>query len=348
MHLDLDEDRALLRSTLRDFAREKLTPRAREWDEAGAIDRESLEAGWSLGLVAAGIEEQFGGAGEPPSALTGVVALEELAAGDMAFAQCVGAPGLAAIPLALSDDDVCKAKWLPALAQESLPAATAAWIEPGRTNDALSPTCRFSDGRITGTKALVPAAEQTDLLLVTAMTEAGPACFIVENSSEVAVEEVIGPRAARYVRLQFDGVEAHPVAVSYEHLCQRAWLGSAAVATGVARSAAELAAEYGKERVAFGRAIAQNQSIAFKIADAITDGEASRWMTWRAAWKLDRNENCRREAALAFRYATDAAFRVADDCVQIFGGHGVIRDHLAELYFRNARALAATAGWFMV
>ncbi|HVO30399.1 MAG TPA: acyl-CoA dehydrogenase family protein, partial [bacterium] len=88
--------------------------------------------------------------------------------------------------------------------------------------------------------------------------------------------------------------------------------------------------------------------IAFMIADAFTDVEAARWMTLKAAWKIDRGEDALREAGLAFRFATDAAFKHADNGVQILGGHGVIRDHLSELFFRNARALAATPGTFLV
>jgi alkylation response protein AidB-like acyl-CoA dehydrogenase len=136
--------------------------------------------------------------------------------------------------------------------------------------------------------------------------------------------------------------------VPYRRLAERALVASAAAAVGTARAAAEYAMEYAKERVTFGRPIAQNQSIAFMIADAYTAVDAARAMTWKAAWLIDRGDDALREAHLAFRFATDAAFRVADDGVQILGGHGVIRDHLAELYFRNARALAVTPGWFMV
>ena len=110
--------------------------------------------------------------------------------------------------------------------------------------------------------------------------------------------------------------------------------------------------EYARDRKAFGRAIAQNQSIAFKLADAAMDVEAARWLVWKAAWKIDQTENdggtAIVEAGRAYRFATDLAFKVADDCVQILGGHGVIRDHLAELFFRNSRTLSATTGWFMV
>jgi hypothetical protein len=121
---------------------------------------------------------------------------------------------------------------------------------------------------------------------------------------------------------------------------------------GLAQAATTYAVEYARDRRAFGRAIAQNQSIAFMLAEAAMDVEAARWLTWKAAWQIDRSresgESSLVEAARAFRFSTDLAFRVSDACVQILGGHGVIRDHLAELFFRSSRTLARTPGWFMV
>ncbi|HEY4221289.1 MAG TPA: acyl-CoA dehydrogenase family protein, partial [Myxococcota bacterium] len=112
--------------------------------------------------------------------------------------------------------------------------------------------------------------------------------------------------------------------------------------------ACEYAVDYARDRRAFGRAIAQNQSIAFMLAEAAMDVEAGRWLTWKAAWQIDRGESALVEAARAQRFTADLAFKTADNCVQILGGHGVIRDHLAELFFRNSRTLARTPGWFMV
>ena len=359
MELALDDDRELLRSTLKDFAKNRLRRKTRDWDEAAAIPQEALDEGWSLGL--------FADAESAPSALTGAVALEELAWGDLAFAQRLFAPAHVAVPVALFGTSEEKSEiFAPIAASAKLPAATGAWIEPSRGFDLASIRTRMVTSPVgtvvTGTKGFVPAGAASETTLVYARSStstgfSGIDAFVVsgKNASgvtRVAGEDVIGPRAAGQHRLAFEDAPARRIGgtrgVDYRILAARALTASAAAAVGVTRAAAEYAAAYAKERVAFGRAIAQNQSIAFMIADAFTDAEAARWMTWKAAWKLDRNEDALKEAGLAFRFATDAAFKHADNGVQILGGHGVIRDHLSELFFRNARALAVTPGALIV
>lgn len=370
MNLSLDEDRELLRKTLREFARARVRPNARPWDEAGEIPRAALDEGWALGFGVAGVPLRFGGAAEDkdatPSALTGAVALEELAWADLGYAQAVTAPLHAVVPIALYGHDGMRTEVLPVLCGEKLPAATGAWIEPHRTFDLFSLRARAdagSDGpALFGTKALVPGVRDAEFTV--AYARARPAegadavqAFLVRGKVASGMvrgerDEVIGPRAVWHAPVVYQDCAAAPVGdrrgVDYARLAQRALVAQAAAALGVARAAAEYAADYAKQRVAFGRPIAQNQSIAFLIADAATDVEAARWMIWKAAWRIDRGEDALREAGLAFRFAADAAFRIADNGVQILGGHGVIRDHLAELFYRNARALGATPGWFVV
>src|SRR5581483_11517065 len=163
--------------------------------------------------------------------------------------------------------------------------------------------------------------------------------------------DVIGPRAVDLVELDFDECNVRALAakpgVAHALLEERILVGTAAASLGVARAACEYAVDYARDRRAFGKAIAQNQSIAFMLAEAAMDVEAARWLTWKAAWRIDRGEAALVEASRAARFASDAAFKTADNCVQILGGHGVIRDHLAELFFRNARTLSRTTGWFI-
>jgi alkylation response protein AidB-like acyl-CoA dehydrogenase len=163
---------------------------------------------------------------------------------------------------------------------------------------------------------------------------------------------VIGLRAVGHCGISFEECSAVRIGEGrgsdYARLAQRALVAHASAAVGVARAAWEYAAEYAKERTTFGKPIAQYQSIAFMLAEAAMDTEAARWMTWKAATRIDSGADALREAGLAYRFATDACFKIADNGVQILGGHGVIRDHLAELFFRNARALGTTPGWFIV
>lgn len=370
MHLALDDERQLLRDSVHDFAKDRLRLKTRDWDEAGEIPAEALDEGWQLGLIAAGVPAEFGGAGEAdakPSALTNAIALEELAWGDVAYAQRLFAPAHVAIPLALYGTPEEKKDLLAPLASSAkLPSATAAWIEPARDYDLATIRTRAVVSPVgtvvTGKKGFVPAGAASERTLVYARAAAtngfaGIEAFLVEGKDATGMkrverEDVMGPRAAAQHRLAFEDAPARRLGgsrgVDYRALAARALTASAALATGVMRASAEYAAAYAKERVAFGRAIARNQSIAFMIADAMMDAESARWMTWKAAWKIDRGEDAMKEAGLAFRFATDAAFKHADNGVQILGGHGVIRDHLSELFFRNARALAATPGTVVV
>jgi len=370
MHLDLDEDTQSLQTGVRGFAASRVRSRAREWEEAGAIDQAALDEAWQLGFASLGVPSDLGGAGDAsakPSALVGAVVLEELAYADLGFALAAFSPMHAVVPLCLFGEAELRDELLPRLLGDTLPKATGAWIEPARTYDAYSFAARTAPTpagpALHGKKTLVPRADSAEHCVVVARGgEPGgagtPELYLLDGKASAgtcgARCDLIGPRAVGTFDLSFDGATARPLAAgagaAHARLAERALVGSAAAAVGVARAAADYAAEYAKDRRAFGRAIAQNQSIAFMLSEAATDAEAARWMTWKAAWKVDQGsrDGARAEAARAARFATAAAFRAADSCVQILGGHGVIRDHLAELFFRNARTLARTPGWFMV
>jgi alkylation response protein AidB-like acyl-CoA dehydrogenase len=120
------------------------------------------------------------------------------------------------------------------------------------------------------------------------------------------------------------------------------------MAVGVARAAFEYARDYAKERHAFGEPIASRQAIAFMLAEMAIDIDATRLMAWEAAWKLDRNEDAIKEASLAKMYADDMAISVTNNAVQVLGGHGYIRDHPVELWFRNGRGFATFDGMAIV
>jgi acyl-CoA dehydrogenase len=375
MHLKLDEERALLQETVRAFAREQVRPRARAWEEAQEIEAAVLDAAWELGFAALGAGPSYGGAADSddavPSALSNAIVLEELAGADLGFALSAFSPMHAVVPLLVSGNEGLKREVLPGiLGATRLPRATGAWVEPSRTFDLRSMSTRAEPSTqgpsVTGKKTLVPRGDDSEITVVIARTRASseatayePIVFLGKNVSGLSRQkraDVIGPRATPLVDLSFDEANGRMLSdksgFAHLRLEERALVGSAAAAVGVAQAATQYALEYARDRRAFGRAIAQNQSIAFMLAEAAMDTEAARWLTWKAAWSIDKAKGTGAssllEAARAHRFATDLAFRVADNCVQILGGHGVIRDHLAELFFRNSRTLSRTTGWFMV
>jgi acyl-CoA dehydrogenase len=113
------------------------------------------------------------------------------------------------------------------------------------------------------------------------------------------------------------------------------------MAVGVARAAFEVSRDYAKQRQTFGAPIATRQAIAFKLADMAIEIDGARMLVWEAAWKLDQGADATREVALARHQATRVVLEVADGAVQVFGGHGYIRDYLPELHLRNARGFAS-------
>jgi len=122
----------------------------------------------------------------------------------------------------------------------------------------------------------------------------------------------------------------------------------AALAVGVARGAFEYARDYAKQREAFGKPIAQNQAIAFMLAEMAIEIEAARLMTYEAAWHLDKGHNATQSASLAKAYADEMALMVTDRAVQILGGHGYIREHPVERWLRNGRGFSTFLGLAMV
>jgi alkylation response protein AidB-like acyl-CoA dehydrogenase len=121
-----------------------------------------------------------------------------------------------------------------------------------------------------------------------------------------------------------------------------------AMATGVCNAAKDYAANYAKERVQFGEPIASRQAIAFMLADMAIETDAMRFLAWKAAWLADRQEDCTREAYLAKLYAGEYAAKITDNGVQVLGGHGYIRDHPVELWFRNGRGIEIIDGLTIV
>lgn len=224
---------------------------------------------------------------------------------------------------------------------------------------------------VSGSKAFVPLADACDELLVYARRADRPPAstpldgyravdaFLVDRSlAGVTVgppEKNMGIKALRSHEITLEQVRVGAEArlggadgIDFAQLMDRSRVALAALAVGLARGAYDYAREYAKERKAFGVAIAQKQAIAFMLAEMAIEIDASRLLLWQAAWKLDRGEPAMRECYLAKNYAANMALKVADNAVQVLGGHGYIRDHPVELWLRNARGFAAFEGLAIV
>ena len=357
------DEQQLIVETVRRYATERLRPAAHDADEGCATPPDLISKGWDLGLLPSTIPEQYGGFGESHSALTGTLAAEELAYGDLPMALHLLAPNLFAIPVLHCGTEEQQQQWLPRMTDATFAPYTAALIEPRWDFDPLalqtSAAKEMSSYVLNGRKAYVPLAAEAKAILVYARESGATQGFIVEKGArglsvaerekhmglralptyEVKLEDVRVPRAARL------GGEA---GADINLLLNYARVALASLAVGVARAAYEYARDYARQREAFGRPIGQYQAVAFMLAEMAIEVEATRSMAWEAAWTLDQGKDATRAAALAKHYADEAALFVADRAVQVLGGHGYIREHPVERWLREARGFAATLGLAMI
>lgn len=364
INFELDDEQKLIRETVIGFAREEVRPHAREADEKGTVPASLVQRGWELGVVQSIIPEEYGGFGSEHSALTGAVVAEELAYGDLAIAMHLLAPRLLTVPLVEFGSSELKRGVLPTFCGDTFEAGTAAVMEPRFDFDFSAPatvlTRAGDDYVLSGTKCYVPLGSQAKHIVVLAGLANGDgtmrphAVVVARDTPGLRIgdrERNMGLKALETTSLELDACRVprdHVLAPGDERAVRRLadlWrVGLAAMAVGVARAAYDYAREYAKERRAFGQAIAQKQAIAFMLAEMATEVDAMRLLIWEAAWKLDRHEDATREAYLAKRYASDMTLRIADNALQVLGGHGYIRDHLVELFLRNARGFATLEG----
>ena len=363
INFELDEDQQLIRDTVVSFARDEIRPQAREADEKGLVPPALVQKGWELGLVQSVIPEELGGFGGAHSAITGAVVAEELAYGDLSIAMHLLAPRLVTVPVLELGTPAVKASILPRFTGERFQAGSAAIMEPRMDFDALTPATTLKrdgdDYLLSGEKCMVPLANEAGHFLVIAGLQNGdgqihPRALLIDRETPGLTvgdrERNMGLKALVTTRVQFDACKIPREHVfdggdgSVSRLSNLWRVALASMAVGVARAAYDYAREYAKDRRAFGQAIAQKQAIAFMLAEMAMEVDAIRLLTWEAAWKLDRQEDATREAHLAKRYASEMALKVTDNALQVLGGHGYIRDHLVELFLRNARGFASLEG----
>jgi len=359
------EEQQMLIDAIAKYAVNDVRKIAHEADEHSELPRDVVRKGWEIGILPAGIPETYGGFGEY-SAVTNVLAAEELAYGDLSVAMAVMAPALVALPVLISGTEEHKQNVLPALAEETPPGFTAALIEPGISFNpaSLKTTAKRENGHylLNGAKCYVPLAADARLMVIYARdSETGQIDgFLVEGGVEGMTiserEKLMGIRALPTYRVNLSNVKVSAACklggeqpTQYQKILSHSRVALTAMATGVARSAFEYARNYAKERVAFGVPIAQKQAIAFMLAEMAIEVDAMRLMAWEAAWKLDTDPNAdvTKDSVLAKEYADKSVLEVTDRAVQVLGGHGYIREHPVERWLRNGRGFVNFEGMVM-
>jgi len=357
------EEQQMIVSMAKQFANDEMCKIYRECDENGEIPASVIDTAWKMGLISGSIPENYGGSGGEHSAITGSLIGEELAWGDLSMTMHILCPALFAYPVLEMGTETQKRKYLSLFCDEKYKAATAALIEPhfGFDPYSLSTTARpESSGYVlNGEKCYVPLAAEADLLLVYAAENGSSHAFIVEKGTkglEVGEREKnMGIKALATYELSLKNCRVPKEnrlggqkGCDFNRIISRSQVALAAMATGLAKAAFEYSRDYAKERVAFGEPIASRQAIAFMLAEMAIEIDATRLMTWEAAWKLDRKEDTTKEASLVKAYADDMVIMVTDRGVQILGGHGYVREHPVELWLRNARGFVTFDGMAIV
>ena len=358
LEFELDEEQKMLVDALGRFAESRMRKVYRDAEEEGAIPQDVVQAGWEFGLIPTALPEEYGGFGEY-SAITNVLAIEELAYGDLAIALNILAPGLSAIPLMLAGTEEQQTAYLPKYCDQAPPSITAALAEPKvQFNPRKLSTTAILEGDsyiLDGSKCLVPLADSSEVFLIYANDGDTTQAFIVPKETEGLEvgerEQLMGIRALPTFRLTFKGCRI-PVknrlggeeGIDFDLILNHGRVALGAAAVGLAKAGYDYAREYAKTRVQFDEPIAHRQSIAFLLADMAIEVDAARLLVWETAWKLDQGEDATREATLMKSYVDDVVLQIADRAVQTLGGYGYVREYPVELWLRNARGFASFDG----
>ncbi|PFN57107.1 acyl-CoA dehydrogenase [Bacillus cereus] len=357
MHFKLSEEHEMIRKMVRDFAKNEVAPTAAERDEEERFDRELFNQMAELGLTGIPWPEEYGGIGS--DYLAYVIAIEELSRVCASTGVTLSAhTSLAGWPIFKFGTEEQKQKFLRPMA-EGKKIGAYGLTEPGSGSDAGGmKTIAKRDGDhyiLNGSKIFITNGGIADIYVVFALTDPeskqrGTSAFIVESDtpgfSVGKKESKLGIRSSPTTEIMFEdcripvenllGEEGQGFKIAMQTL-DGGRNGIAAQAVGIAQGALDASVEYARERHQFGKPIAAQQGIGFKLADMAIDVEAARLLTYQAAWLESEGLPYGKESAMSKVFAGDAAMKVTTEAVQVFGGYGYTKDYPVERYMRDAK-----------
>lgn len=357
MQFKLTEEHEMIRKMVRDFAKNEVAPTAAERDEEERFDREIFDKMAELGLTGIPWPEEYGGIGS--DYLAYCIAVEELSRVCASTGVTLSAhTSLAGWPIYKFGSEEQKQKYLRPMAQGEKIGAYGL-TEPGSGSDAggMRTTARLEGDHyvLNGSKIFITNGGIADIYVVFAITDAsqkhkGQTAFIVEKDfpgfSVGKKEKKLGIRSSPTTEIIFEEckVPVENVLGEVGEGFKVAMMtldggrnGIAAQAVGIAQGALDASIDYAKERVQFGKPIAAQQGIGFKLADMATSIEAARLLTYQAAWLESVGLPYGKESAMSKLFAGDTAMKVTTEAVQIFGGYGYTKDYPVERYMRDAK-----------
>jgi short-chain 2-methylacyl-CoA dehydrogenase len=362
VNFDLTKEHELVRSTVREFALERVAPVAEELDREHRFPYELVAELAELGLMGMPIPEEYGGAGA--DTLSYAIAIEELTRVDSSLAITVAAhTSLGTMPIFLFGTDEQKREWLPDLAGGRKLAAFGL-TEPGAGSDAgaarTTATKRDGEWVINGSKIFITNAGTDISACVTITARTGEdeiSNLIVPNGTpgyEISAPmQKLGWRASDTRELSFRDC-AVPAGnllggrgqgfQQFLEILDGGRISIAAMGVGLAQGAYDLAYSYAQERVQFGKPIASFQAVQFKLADMATEIEAGRGLVYKAAWLKDQGRSFAKEAAMAKLYTGELSHRVANWALQIHGGYGYMDEFAISRMYRDQKILEIGEG----
>jgi alkylation response protein AidB-like acyl-CoA dehydrogenase len=357
--LNPTEDQQMIVDMLKRVSNDLLLPMAEEADENAAPQEDVLAVGADLGLGSAAIPEALGGGGERSPMTTALVA-EALGRGDMGLALALLAPVGVVNTVVDQGTDAQRAAWLPTFATESFVPASLALMESAPLADPSAPQTRARKKGagyvLKGVKSGVPLISSASFFLVSAKLDESVRLFRVPRDADgvtTTAAPLMGLRAA-----DMGDVSLHEVSVSaedllggegdkgYNHqrvldLARIAWCG---LAVGQSQAVFDYCVEYANDREAFGAPISHRQAVAFMVADMAVEIEGMRLLTWRAASRATAGLEFAEETYLARLLCAEKGMKIGTDGVQLLGGHGFIKDHPVERWYRHLRAVGVMEG----
>ena len=352
----ISEEERSLQDLARKFARTEMAPHAAECDRAGRFPEEIYRKAWELGLMNLNVPTDYGGSGL--SLLQQCLIVEELARACAGMTTSIIANCLALEPILLGGTDEQRRRLLAPFCSE-YHLASFCLTEPGGGSDAGALQTRATrngdEYRLTGEKCFITNGPFANLYTVFATTDPalrhkGICAFAVPRDTPGVLpgkeEEKMGHRASATSTVRFEdarvavanrlGAEGDGFSIAMRTLDQtRTPIG--ALATGIAQAAIDHAAGYALKRQTFGKPIGEHQAIQIKLANMAMELHAARLLTWQSAWTIDHGQRGSLESSMAKCFASDAAMRIADEAIQIFGGYGYMKDYPVEKLLRDAK-----------
>ncbi|MGE7761920.1 acyl-CoA dehydrogenase [Peribacillus sp. NPDC097895] len=358
MDLKFTEEQEMMRKMVSAFAENEITPHI-EAMETGVFPKSILQKMGELGLMGIPISEEYGGAGM--DFMSYIIAINEISKVSATLGVILSVhTSVGTNPIVYFGTEEQKRKYVPKLAAGKYLGAFCL-TEQSSGSDAASLKSKAvavkegGEYRINGSKVFITNGGEADVFIVFASTDPqkgskGISAFIVEKGTPGLIigkdERKMGLHGSSTVQVTFEdmkvpdanllGKEGEGFKIAMANL-DAGRIGIASQALGIAEGAMEHAVQYAKDRVQFGKPIAAQQGIGFKLAEMATSIEASRLLVYRAAFLRSQGLKCGKEAAMAKLFASRTAVDVAIEAVQVFGGYGYTTEYPVERYFRDAK-----------